>query len=190
MDRFQSFLDSRLKLDVILNSATGSEKDMFYVKNLPECEFSSGGILTNQSNKCEFLIQSLHVNAQGLQSAFSELKFLLTSSPKDIVGVCETFLSANTPLTMLDLPGMKCISRTRCQNRRGGQILYIRDDWSFRVLSDFSVFEEGLCETIFVEVDPLGCNPFIFWSVYRPPSGNPRDFFEVLEPLLKKPRSV
>ena len=87
MDRFQSFLDSRLKLDVILNSATGSEKDRPYVKNLPECEFSSGGIQTDQSNKCKFLIQSLHVNAQGLQSAFSELKFLLTSSPKNILGV-------------------------------------------------------------------------------------------------------
>ena len=41
MDRFHSFLDPRLKLDFILNLAPGSEKDMPYVKNLPDCEFSS-----------------------------------------------------------------------------------------------------------------------------------------------------
>ena len=185
MDRFQCFLDSRLKLDVILNSATGSDKDMPYVNNLPECDYSSGEFLSDKTKSCDFPIRSLHVNAQGLQSAFNELKLLLASSPIDIVGVCETFLSANTPLTMLDLPGMKCISRTRCQNARGGQMLYIRDDWSFSILSDLSVFDEGLCETIFVEVVPLGCNPFIFGSVYRSPSGNPKIFFEVFEPLLK-----
>ena len=78
-------------------------------KIYPSVNFLRGAILTDQSNKCKFLIRSLIVNAQGLQSAFSELKFSLTSSTEDIVGACETFLSATTPLTMLDLPGMKCI---------------------------------------------------------------------------------
>jgi len=151
---------------------------MPYVKNLPECGFSSGGILTDQYDKCKFLVRSLHANAQGLQIKCSELKFLLISSPKDIVGVCETFLSASTPLTMLDLRAMKYIPRTICQKRRGGKILNILDEWSFRVLSDFSVFEEGICENIFVEVDPLGCDPFIFGSVYRLPFGNPEDFLK------------
>jgi hypothetical protein len=64
-------------------------------------------------------------------------------------------------------------------------MLYIRDDWSFRVFSNFSVFDEGLCETIFVEVVPLGWNPFIFGSVYRLPSGNPKRLFEIFEPMLK-----
>ena len=92
MDRFQSFLESRLNLDTILNDSTGSDKDVQYVRNQPDCDFSDDP-LTNEVEQCEFPIRVLHVNAQGLQSAYSELKFLLNSSPKDIVAVCETFFS-------------------------------------------------------------------------------------------------
>ena len=127
---------------------------MPYVKNLPECGFSSGGILTDQYDKCKFLVRSLHANAQGLQIKCSELKFLLISSPKDIVGVCETFLSASTPLTMLDLRAMKYIPRTICQKRRGGKILNILDEWSFRVLSDFLFLRKGYVKLFLLKFTP------------------------------------
>ena len=181
MNRFQTFLDSRLKLNAILNTSIGGDKDVPYAKNLPDCDFSSEGTLDCEPDRCKFPVSVLFVNAQGLQN---ELKFLLSSSPKDIVAICETFLSNSSPTSMFEVPMMKSVSRSRKLNARGRQVVCIRQDWSFSVIEDISIWKEGLCETLFVEINPTSGDSFIFGSVYRPPSSNPKSFFEVFESVL------
>ena len=59
MDRFQIFLDSRLKLDAILNTSICGDKDVPYAKNLPDCDFSSEGTLKCEPDRCKFPVTVL-----------------------------------------------------------------------------------------------------------------------------------
>jgi len=61
MNRFQTFLDSRLKLDAILNTSIGGDKDVPYAKNLPDCDFSSEGTLECEPDRCKFPVTVLYV---------------------------------------------------------------------------------------------------------------------------------
>ena len=133
IDCFQIFLDSHVKLDTILNTSIGGDKDVPYAKNLPNCDFPSGGTLECEPDRCKFPVTVLHVNAQGLQSAYNELKFLLSSSPKDSVAICETFLSSFSPMSMFKVCMMKSVSCSRKLNAWGGQVICICQDWSFRI---------------------------------------------------------
>ena len=94
------------------------------------------------------------------------------------MAICETFLSSSSPMAMFEVPMMKSVSRSRKLNARGGQVICIRKDWSFSVIENLSIWEEGLCEMLSVETL---FDSFIFGSVYRPPSSNPKIFFEVFE---------
>ena len=119
MDCFQIFLDSRLKLDAILNTSTGGDRDVPYAKNLPDCDFFSEATLECEPDRCKFPVTVLHVDAQGLQSTYNELEVLLSSSPKDFLAICETFLSSSSPMSMFEVPMMKSVSRSRKLNARG-----------------------------------------------------------------------
>ena len=44
-------------------------------------------------------------------------------------------------------------------------MICIRQDWSFSVKEDIAIWEEGLCETLFVEISPTSGDSFIFGSV-------------------------
>ena len=158
---------------------------MPYAKNLPDCDFSSEGILECEPDRCKIPVAVLHVNVQGLQSAYNEPNFLLSSSPKGIVAICEMFLSSSSPMSMFEVPMMKSVSRNGKLNARGIQVICIHQDWSFNVKEEISG-EEGLCETLFVEINPTSGDSFIFVSVYSPPSSNPKSFFEVFESALLK----
>ena len=104
---------------------------------------------------------------------------MLPSSPKDIVAVCEKFLSSYSPMSMFEVPMIKSVSLSRKLNAQGEQVICIRQDWSFRV-------EEDLCEMLFVEIIPMIGDSLKFGSVYRAPSSIPKKNFKVFESVLLK----
>jgi len=122
------FLGFLFKIRTILNTSIGGDKDLPCAKNLPDCDFSSEGTLECERNRCKFPVTVLHVNTPGLQSAYNELEFLLSSSPKYIVAICETFLSSSSPLSMFEVPMVTSVSRSMKLNARGGQVICLRQD--------------------------------------------------------------
>ena len=96
----------------------------------------------------------LHVNAQGLQSTYNELKFLLPSSPKDIVAVGKTFLSSSSPMSMFEVPMMKSVSCSMKLNVQGGQVICNCQDWSFGEKEDYQFGKRGYLKCYLWKLTP------------------------------------
>lgn len=63
-------------------------------------------------------------------SPHNELRFFLASNPHDIATVCETFLSDNTSVSMLDASNIMCFSHNRKVSAKVGLAIYAQNSWS------------------------------------------------------------
>ena len=83
------------------------------------------------------------------------------------------------------------IYKTRSSSRGGGVGFYIKRDLKFKIIEDFSIFNERIFESLCVEVEFSKNNSALFISLYRPPSHDilppskqNEVFLETLETLL------
>ena len=89
----------------------------------------------------------------------------------DVVGLAETWLDEESEKNVaVSGFGVVCASRSRM--RGGGVALLIRDGLTYRERPDLGIFEEGLFESVFVEIiRGGGRRNDVIGVVYRPPQG-------------------
>lgn len=117
-----------------------------------------------------------HVNSRSLSKNLDNLVTTLSllSIKFDIVAITETWLNSNSNPHVFNIPGYHFECRSR-QGRAGGVALYLNDIFSYNVNDDFSIFEDGCFESLFIEVQ-VQTNPnlknIIIGVIYRPPNQN------------------
>ncbi len=138
------------------------------------------------------------LNIQSLQAKYFELVDLIgalnnISRSPDVICIQETWQITDPSLFPLD-GYQQVILQTRAQARGGGVGIYLKNNVTFTLLTNFSIFYERLFESVLIEVTPKFGKKFIIGSVYRPgtlPPGKTftqqfNDFTEVFTNLLSE----
>ena len=99
----------------------------------------------------------LHINIASLSKHIDELRNLLTvlDHPFDVIGITETKLHDDNPLTNLDIDGYEFI-HTPTNTLCGGAGLYIRADYNFEVIQSLSKSIDDVSESLFIEIKREG----------------------------------
>ena len=103
----------------------------------------------------------------------------------DIISITETHLNGTTE-NYTKLRNYNALFNSRKLKTWGGVALFIRDDIAFIPRPDLDVLDEGVFESVFVEVLIKG-RRLVVGTIYRPPSSDAR-FYEHLESILDKIR--
>ena len=125
----------------------------------------------------------LQLNVQGLCSSFDELKKIVRSGHPDFIGLCETFLDSKNE-SLLHLPGYKMEYLNRSRMAKGGLAVYVSECLPYSVRHDLSRNEEGIFESIFIEIKTQA-KALIVGNIYRSPSGSVPSFLQILDEVLE-----
>ena len=136
----------------------------------------------------------IQLNIRGINLKVTELKYLidhsLHGSPPDIIALCETWLTKNSPIPKI--LGYKLVQKCREDKRGGGVALLISNRIQFKVLNDIT-YEDPDVESCFVEIK-LHTRQIIIGSCYRPPNTDSGRFIKshkaLLQTLFNRNRSV
>ena len=134
-----------------------------------------------------------HLNIHSLPGKFDELVELLNELETknilpDIILLCETFLTeANHSRYHFDKYDI--VSKFRKNKRGGGVSILVNSQITYVDRSDLVVFEEGMFESIFIEVKQSSNDSIIIGEIYRVPGTREAIFLENYEGILEKIRS-
>ena len=109
---------------------------------------------------------------QSLPSKFSEFTDLLSQFPPDktpdVVCIQETWkIIDNSFFPLINYHPLE--TNTRQVSRGGGVGIYVKENLSFKVLKNYSIFYERIFESLFVEITFENGKKIIVGSVYCPP---------------------
>ena len=141
-----------------------------------ESKYSNNDLCNNLS--------CIHVNSRSLSRNFDAFSLFLSSLSiqSSVIGVTETWLSDDSPLSMCNISGYEFVGNNRKSKRGGGVGFYIRKDISFKRRTDFDINTDFL-ESIFIEIENTSSS-IVICVMYRPPSQSVDDFFESLNTIL------
>ena len=133
------------------------------------------------SSNCNVL-RMFSVNSQSFNSIqkLEQLELLLSTGKVnfDIISICETWHNFSSEVHRI--PGYACHSVIRERNKGGGISIYIREDVSYSVLSEFSVVSDDY------ESAAIILNNILYLAVYRLPHvTNIATFYDFLHTALE-----
>jgi exonuclease III len=102
----------------------------------------------------------------------------------DIIGITETHLNGVSE-KLATLKDYNFVTNSRKCKNWGRVAIYLRPDLTYIHRTDIDVFEEGVFESIFVEVVDKG-KSFHVGVIYRPPDSNMAQFSYLLNLVLDK----
>ena len=127
---------------------------------------SKSNVLKDSTCKSESLITFL--NVQHFFPKINEIKgHLSNNNAPCILGLCETFLSSSISDNMLLIDNYSFERKDREGKKGGGIIVYLADNVSYKRRHDIEVNE---IESIWLEISPAKCKPFLLNFIYRPPN--------------------
>ena len=123
----------------------------------------------NFCGKSDGQLSMLCLNINGLPSKVEDYELLQeTLNYKfDILGFTETHLD-EVSQKLATLGDYKWAANSRKVKKWGGVAIYVRPSLTFKVRTDIEIFEEGVFESVFIEVNDKGSS-FIVGVIYRPP---------------------
>ena len=158
-------------------------------------DFSNSQILNNFNNiTCKYYLPrdiSLEINNNKNFSILNlnirsivnnSFKFFLESLKNafSVISLTETWLN-NQNCEDFNLNNCSFITTNRGERKGGGVGMFISDDINFKLCSDLNIKEEGIIESLFIEIiTTAGKN--IVGTIYRPPNGK----FDIFENNLSK----
>ena len=164
-------IENKTQLDMLLRSCDIEELDSSLWSD--KCDYMEL-YCCKDLNPNNYNLIVMQLNIRSLLSHQLELRQLIYSTENknshiDIILLCETFLSKQT-LNMVNVSGFTHIGNYRKNKKGGGVSILICDGIAFRCRHDLDVFEEGLTESILIEVKSKSGRQIIFGSLYRPPN--------------------
>ena len=110
-----------------------------------------------------------HLNVNLLYNKLDQIKELLAELSLDVLGMSETWLTANIHNNELHVQDNTLARRDRqpgSKSQGGGLLIFIKDGVNFKVTSDLMKSDT---ECIWLEICRPKCKPFIIGHVYKPP---------------------
>ena len=151
-----------------------------YTEELDKCDYVDYGD-SIKVNGNDLVVMQL--NIRGLYSKLARLKDLLNvaivGKKPDILLLCETWQSNNSPLPILD--GYELVCKNRTHKLGGGVCIFISKKLKFKTRADLEID----CQTIehcIIEVQLKRQNVLLF-SGYRAPSQSPTKFLQDYDKL-------
>ena len=137
-------------------------------------------------NKNSVRLSLLCLNINGLPKKRDEFSsFLETLKFKfDVVGLTETHLNKVSE-KYATLEDYSLISNSRKNKCWGGVAIYLRTGVTFKRRTDIDIFEEGVLESVFVEITSGGESHFV-GVIYRPPGSDLAHFMDKMGVILSK----
>ena len=116
----------------------------------------------------------MQLNIQSILAHQQELNQLLCTLEKkgtrsDIVLLCETFLTLKME-KMVHVPGYTHVGNHRPSRKGRGVSTLLNNNISFKRSKDLDVFEEGLIESIFIEMIATNGKKLVVGSMYKQPN--------------------
>ena len=161
-------------------------------------DFSNSQILDNFNNiTCKYYLPKdisleinnnknfsiLNFNIRSIVNKFDSFKFFLESFKNafSVISVTETWLN-NQNCEDFNLNNYSFITTNRGERKGGGVEMFISDDINFKLRSDLNINEEGIIESLFIEIITATRKNIIVGTIYRPPNGK----FDIFENNLSK----
>ena len=124
---------------------------------------------TNYSN----LLKLAHINARSIPKHLHEISKIIHETDFDILGVCETFISANTPKSSFEIPGYNFLHVDRDMSCRGGVGCYVRSEYPIKpvklpnnLVQPEMIFVEITVGVVKMAVGVIYKSPLIPYSVF------------------------
>ena len=128
----------------------------------------------------------IQLNIRGLSSKVSDLNYILNNSFKnqhpDMVLLCETWLSENSPKPMVS--GYSIERTDRSGKKGGGVCILISSRCNYKRRKDLEQTNTACFESCFIELENWKSN-LIIGSLYRPPNTDPIEFTQKFEKIAK-----
>ena len=142
----------------------------------------------------------ISLNCQSLKAKFDSLKYYIENYNNDshkIKAIClqETWLAADSDLSMLHIPGYRLISKGRSCSAHGGVAIFLHESVKFKII-DLG-YESDVCDSHFIEIhvntSASETKVLVLGNIYRPPRqsvSNTNSFINELESIFDKFRNV
>ena len=125
-----------------------------------------------------------HINVRSLTRCWEEVKLLLLKNNTDILCLSETWLSNQTPDSLLQIPGYNIFRQDYAFNKGGGVAIFIRKEFSTKQVKNDLPTQENI-EDLWINVQYRKNPSFLIGVVYRHPNGN-QNTFDYLNTVLNK----
>ena len=152
---------------------------------MEECQYYSEEEFPSTDKNNSFSLLTHNVNGLSGKKDDVETMLLNLKHEFDVISISETHLNSTTE-NYTKLRNYNATFNSRKLRTWGGVALFIRSDITFVPRPDLDVLDEGVFESVFVEILTRG-RRLIVGTIYRPPGSDAR-FFEHLETLLDKIR--
>ena len=157
-----------------------------------KCDYIKLDHCTNLKQNNYNLI-TMQLNIHSILAHQQELSRLLRNlerkgSRVDIVLLCETFLTQKTE-KMVNIPGYNLIGNHRPTRKGGSVCILLNENIPYRRRHDLNIFEEGILESVFVEIIAKNRRKIITGSMYKPPNAESKQLIDGFEILVTKVRS-
>ena len=162
------------------------DKDHDY-SNQPDNEFDQP--LTCSYFSCEDFVNAkieaaknfsiLHLNIHSIQKHVEELRVLLQALnfKFDIIAISESKLMCE-PQIKINLPGYHSPHSKYTEAEKGGTILYISNELTFKPRKDLEIYESKELESSFVEIINTKTRNDIVGVIYRHPNMDTNEFID------------
>ena len=151
-----------------------------------DCDYINLENIVNVTDKDLSVVQ---LNIRGLSSKIGDLNHLInhlqSSGQPDILLLCETWLSSNSP--PITVPGYSIVKRNRQTKKGGGIAILISNHLSSRPREDLTLGNE--CESVFAEVK-LGRSQALICSAYRPLNTDCKKFISSFNTRVKELQKI
>ena len=133
---------------------------------------------TNDKN-----LSILNLNIRSLANKFDAFKNVLNNLNHafSIISLTETWLNDETSENF-NLNNYNFVCSNRANRKGGGVGFYISNNLNYKLRTDLNIYEEGIIESLFIEIISTTSKNIILGNIYRPPSGN----FEIFENKLNE----
>lgn len=140
----------------------------------------------------DFPYKVMHHNIRSLIENGDNLKILLnelseTGLCMDIVLLCETFLTDKNCM-LPNINGYRKIEKHRKNSKGGGVALFLNQHIQYKIRDDLSLFDEGVFESLFIEIS-LNGRCYVVGEIYRVPNSNVQVFLDHYSYIIEKVRN-
>ena len=136
------------------------------------------------------MFSMIHRNIRSLPKNLDNLVIFLKLLCRNLscIGISETWLCDISPIDTFNIPSYSFLCKSRSSRRGGGVGIYVKKMYNYKERTDISIFNDGIFESILVEIETNNCEKSLIGVIYRPPEYTNIDLFnEYIQTILHKP---